>query len=108
MGSDKIAWKRIILLLAMLSSAIITGWMMTSPHRDYTVFPLLILIVSTFWFMRNIRRNEQSINQFFDAVGSNDFSVTFVETEQNPSLRKLHGQINLINRKIRELRLSSE
>ncbi len=108
MGSEKIAWKRIILLLAMLSSAIITGLMMNSPNPDYTVLPVLVLIVSTFWFLRNIRRNEQSVNQFFDAVGSNDFSITFVETEQNPSLRKLHGQMNLINRKIRELRLSSE
>jgi two-component system nitrogen regulation sensor histidine kinase NtrY len=94
--------------MVMLSSAILTGVMMNGPNPDDMIFPALVLIVSTFYFLRNIRRTEQSINQFFDAAGSNDFSVTFVETEQNPSLRKLHRQMNLINRKIRELRLSSE
>ncbi len=94
--------------MVMLSSAILTGLMMNGPNPDDMIFPALVLIVSTFYFLRNIRRTEQSINQFFDAAGSNDFSVTFVETEQNPSLRKLHRQMNLINRKIRELRLSSE
>jgi len=108
MESEKIAWKRIILLSAMLFSAIVTGVMLTGPNPDYTVLPALILFISIFWFLRNIRRNEQSINQFFEAVGSDDFSVTFVENENNPSLRKLHVQMNLINRKIRELRLNSE
>jgi two-component system nitrogen regulation sensor histidine kinase NtrY len=108
MGSEKIRWKRILLLLAMLSSAIVTGVQITSLNPDYTVFPALALIFFTIYFLRDIRRNEKGISQFFDAVESNDFSLDFSETGQDPTLRKLHGKMNLINRKIRELRLSSE
>jgi two-component system nitrogen regulation sensor histidine kinase NtrY len=108
MGSEKIPWKRILLLLIMVFSAIFTGVMITSRNPDYTIFPALITIISTVYFLRDNRKSEQSINQFFDAVISNDFSVTFVETEKNPSLRKLHRQMNVINRKIRELRFNSD
>ncbi|MFH0758007.1 MAG: ATP-binding protein [Bacteroidota bacterium] len=108
MGSEKLPWKRIFLFMVLIASAILTGVLMNGPNPDDLIFPALVLIVSTFYFLRDIRRTEQSINQFFDAAGSNDFSLTFVETEQNPSLRKLHRQMNLINRKIRKLRLSSE
>jgi two-component system nitrogen regulation sensor histidine kinase NtrY len=108
MGSENIPWERIFLLSIMVISAIFTGVMMAGPNPDYTIFPAFILIISIFYFLRDIRRNEQSINQFFDAAGSGDFSVSFIETEQNPMLRKLHGQMNLINRKIMEIRLNSE
>lgn len=72
------------------------------------LLPALGVVICTLWLLVDIRRNERSIDLFFDSVTGGDFSTTFDEAEKNLFLRSLHIRMNQFSRKVRELRIRNE
>ena len=92
----------------MLLAALLTGMVAKGPHPDYVVFPALTGLVLVIYLVRDIRQSEKNLNFFFDAVDSNDSTVTFPESGSNPFMRNLHRQMNRINQTIHRIRVTAE
>ena len=108
MGSKKISWKRILLIVLIVAFSALGGALIRSSRPDMALLPALAAVLSALWLMADIRRNERSIDLFFDSVSGGDFSTTFDESEKNLFLRSLHIRMNQFSRKIRELRIRNE
>ena len=108
MGSKKISWKRILLILLIVAFSALSGALIRGSRPDRTLLPALGAVICSLWLLADIRRNERSIDLFFDSVSGGDFSTTFDESEKNPLLRSLHIRMNQFSRKLRELRIRNE
>jgi len=108
MGSKRISWKRIVLIILIIILSGLGGILITGNRPDLVLVPAVAVVVLSFYLFTDIRRNERSIDLFFESVTNNDFSTTFDEADRNPLIRSLHVRMNQFIHKIRELRVRNE
>ena len=108
MGSKKISWKRIVLILLIIAFSVLAGALIPGKRPDLVLLPAMGVVLCTLLLLADIRRNERSIDLFFDSVMGGDFATTFDESEKNLFLRSLHMRMNQFISKVRELRIRNE
>jgi two-component system nitrogen regulation sensor histidine kinase NtrY len=108
MGFRLYNWKVVFYLALIILSAGTGSILLFGPTPDLALFPVLVLVLSVLLLLREIRKTEKNIGQFFEAVESNDYSLTFKETNRNQAIRNLYHSMNRINEQIREMRRRNE
>jgi len=108
MGSKKISWKRIVLIILIIALSVLGGVLITGNRPDMVLLPAVAVVVLSLYLLADIRRNERSVDMFFESVTNNDFSTTFDESDRNPMIRSLHVRMNQFIHNIRELRVRNE
>jgi two-component system, NtrC family, nitrogen regulation sensor histidine kinase NtrY len=108
MGSEKISWSRFFLVLLIIIVSAGGGVLLGGIHKDYAILLFLLTLILSLALLSDIRRSERSVMRFFDSVSSGDFLTRFDESGRDPVLRRLHRHMNMVIRKISELRMKSE
>lgn len=101
---------RFILLNALLMMALclFAVWTFYTYQRwELNSFTLLLIMLHVFGFTYSLSRRNEQLTRFFAAVGQSDTAISFPTEVQDRSQRRLHVQLNRVNKIIQDIKLKN-
>ena len=70
-----------------------------------SIIALIIALIIIYWLIHRLRTTNRKLSYFFDAVGNDDYTLRFTETQGLPSEKMLNHSLNRIKTLIQNTRL---
>ena len=70
-----------------------------------SIFALIIALIIICWLIHRLRTTNRKLSYFFDALGNDDYTLRFIETQGLPSEKMLNHSLNRIKALIQNTRL---
>jgi signal transduction histidine kinase len=108
--SLKIRPENLVLLLVLLvaSSGFTFCWLLTEPYRKFSILPFLLLVYSGWQLYQMMRKAQEEVFEFAEAVRYRDFSRNFNVKEAPAEVKSLRAGFNDINSTFQVIRREKE
>ncbi len=70
-----------------------------------SIIALIIALIIIYWLIHRLRTTNRKLSYFFDALGNDDYTLRFTETQGLPSEKMLNHSLNRIKTLIQNTRL---
>jgi len=98
----------LILVLLVASSGFTFCWLLTEPYRKFSILPFVLLVYSGWQLYQMMRKAQEEVFEFAEAVRYRDFSRNFNVKEAPAEVKSLRAGFNDINSTFQVIRREKE
>ena len=104
MGSKLTSVPLLVNLVLIVLTAAPAVYIATGTHYYFLVYLVPLLVIEILAVMRQFNTAHKSISYFFEAIENDETSLRFPVDGKNKTLRKIHENLNRVNRTIQEIK----